>query len=1360
MKPHRSGLLAALLILVNLAWLAAPAAAQAGAQFRYFRFTDWVLRDSLDGTFNPAAEGPQFSEVVFFNGDDQVGDQQSITASNNDGQPGPSEQPENVLDSNVNTKWYDTERANLVFDFGDVVTIDRFQLSTANDVADRDPVGWRFQGSNDNVTWTTVDLRQMTGDYLDTGQMPTDRLTQGEVILFNSVNRPPEVTFTAIAGGVRSGEALNVAPGTMVSLQWDGGALANAATLDIGQGPQTVAISGSRNITISAAQTVTFRATSGGGAAEETIQFFVGAQTQAVQINELFPNGTLAGAVLCDRDGDPSDWLEINNPNPFAISLANYRVTNASVNSGGLVLPAGTQIEGNGQLVLFASGKASSAGELHLPFNLDNPNQTISVFAPGGNRDDQFNSRPAVPENVSYGRTSSGGFDFFTQPTPNAANTTPPGPLGPEVIFSETSQTFTGTLGIRLDSAGASGQIRYTLDGTIPTETNGLTAQGTFGVASSTIVRARVLAPGFAPGPVRSESYSRIDNTVANTARTLPVVVIENFDNGAISSSPQFQPAAFSLYEAGPDGQVRPQGVPSVSSRVGIRQSQNSDRRAKLSLDLRFYQDGSDAPRDLELFNFSADSEWILYAPYTFDTSLIRTPFINELANAAGYKVPQTRLVEVYLNTSGGISFGSGVAEPSNDYYGVYVLMERPTINEERLEIEALQKNDRSAEDTTGGYVLRIDDPSSGGQAFFSTRGYPLAVNGINTRPAYIYDEPAGSELSAVQRAAILEDLDAWETALFDGDDVTRWQDLMDLDAAIDYNLFSTFIKDPDAFRTNAFLYQPQGGKLTFGPLFQSERGLAASNDSRSWRDTQWLASGERADPFEYLWWREFFRDQDFGQLWVDRWWELRDGVMANEAMQDRIAALAQQVMTAQVTNFARWPARTPNNQESRGQLDFSGAAGGANSWQEEVDHLSNWVARRADWIDSRLGLRPPILQDGAVVTAGTTVEADSVNGIGYYTTNGEDPRSPGGMPNPDAVRFTGRTNIAINQDTVVKVRSQGPSQAGKFEAPWTAMTTETFLVGGTAASNITLAITELMYHPAEPSTAESAVSASRDDYEFIELRNLSSQTLKLAGVRISGEVTFEFPAGATLPPNGAGVLVSNRAAFLTRYSTGQTILGEYGGKLSDGGGRLIFRDLAGNPFYDFTYDDDLDLGWATVADGTGRSLVLDMPLGMNNLNEAAVWRGSLARLGTPGEVFTDFFAEFTAAFFPGQNNQNVVGETADPDGDGLGNLLEIGLGLDPTVPNTAPMTPVAIQNLTVNGTRSPYAVISFEQASGLGGVVVVAEFSTLLRPETFSANGVLMRRVDLGNGRERVSYRFPTPFTGGRLFARVRVSR
>ncbi|NQU19688.1 MAG: lamin tail domain-containing protein, partial [Candidatus Nealsonbacteria bacterium] len=181
-----------------------------------------------------------------------------------------------------------------------------------------------------------------------------------------------------------------------------------------------------------------------------------------------------------------------------------------------------------------------------------------------------------------------------------------------------------------------------------------------------------------------------------------------------------------------------------------------------------------------------------------------------------------------------------------------------------------------------------------------------------------------------------------------------------------------------------------------------------------------------------------------------------------------------------------------------------------------------------------------------------------------------------------------------------------------------------------TALSN-SLRITEIMYHPAEPTPAEATAGfTDKDQFEFIELHNIGAVPLDLSDVELTDGVHFVFGTGnvTSLAPDGYAVVVKDVDAFAQRYGSEVNVAGSYTvetEQLSNGGERITLADAQAGVLFDFDYN-DAD-GWPGRADGKGASLVLiapdDVPDGESvraeYLSDPDNWQSSVAYLGTPG---------------------------------------------------------------------------------------------------------------------------------------------
>ncbi len=66
----------------------------------------------------------------------------------------------NAFDQNSGTEWfYSGVMGWLQYDLGHTETVQRYTVISANDKVGRDPRDWQFQGSNDGVSWTTLDTQ-------------------------------------------------------------------------------------------------------------------------------------------------------------------------------------------------------------------------------------------------------------------------------------------------------------------------------------------------------------------------------------------------------------------------------------------------------------------------------------------------------------------------------------------------------------------------------------------------------------------------------------------------------------------------------------------------------------------------------------------------------------------------------------------------------------------------------------------------------------------------------------------------------------------------------------------------------------------------------------------------------------------------------------------------------------------------------------------------------------------------------------------------------------------------------------------------------------------------------------------------
>ena len=268
-------------------------------------------------------------------------------------------------------------------------------------------------------------------------------------------------------------------------------------------------------------------------------------------------------------------------------------------------------------------------------------------------------------------------------------------------------------------------------------------------------------------------------------------------------------------------------------------------------------------------------------------------------------------------------------------------------------------------------------------------------------------------------------------------------------------------------------------------------------------------------------------------------------------------------------------------------------------------------VGREGYWNLMRLKAGESVLSqyDADIETGG----GGDGEGTIYYTTNGVDPRLVGGSVHPNAI--SGST-VTITSPVHVKARiiSSGDGE-------WSALTEATFVTAGDPQPG-ELVVSELHYHPAPPTPDEQqAGHLDGDDFEFLELLNVSAEPVDISGTRLDGAVTLDLgtltdPDDRVLLPGERLLLAGDADAFSERYGTNIHVAAIYDGKLNNGGENFNLL-LDESPLISFTYNDKSP--WPESPDGDGPSLVLRMPFGDPDHNNPFAWRPSAFFGGSPG---------------------------------------------------------------------------------------------------------------------------------------------
>ena len=196
------------------------------------------------------------------------------------------------------------------------------------------------------------------------------------------------------------------------------------------------------------------------------------------------------------------DWIELRNAGAAATDIGGWMLTDNQATPAKWIFPAGTSVPAGGYLVVACSGRNVTApppgGLLHTNFSLNSKGEYLALRDAGGAIRSELTNVPDQDSFHSWGvDAGSGVFRYLDLATPGAANTAgTANNITNEVNFDKATGFHSAPLTVALSTTAAGAAIRYTLDGSDPTETSTLytgpfdpTGQPSQGPGAGTILR-------------------------------------------------------------------------------------------------------------------------------------------------------------------------------------------------------------------------------------------------------------------------------------------------------------------------------------------------------------------------------------------------------------------------------------------------------------------------------------------------------------------------------------------------------------------------------------------------------------------------------------------------------------------------------------------------------------------------------------------------------------------------------------------------------------------------------------------------------------------------------------------------------
>lgn len=260
------------------------------------------------------------------------------------------------------------------------------------------------------------------------------------------------------------------------------------------------------------------------GASVLLLTMVLPAPGQSVVINEFVASNQRG---LLDGDGNASDWIELYNGSAASVVLGGWYLTDDRSNlrkwffPRGLVLPAGKY------LIVFASGQAEatgayadSKGYLHTNFSLDKDGEYLALVAPDGAVVHEYTPRyPPQQADTSYG-LRQGTFRYFAPPTPGQVNGPGFAGLVEPTRHSHERGFYEQPFELRISCGTPEAVIRYTRDGSEPTEQYGTiyNPPAPILITTTTDVRSAAFKTGWKPVSVTTHTYLFVNDVARQPA--------------------------------------------------------------------------------------------------------------------------------------------------------------------------------------------------------------------------------------------------------------------------------------------------------------------------------------------------------------------------------------------------------------------------------------------------------------------------------------------------------------------------------------------------------------------------------------------------------------------------------------------------------------------------------------------------------------------------------------------------------------------------------------------------------------------------------------------------------------------------
>jgi CotH protein/chitobiase/beta-hexosaminidase-like protein len=533
---------------------------------------------------------------------------------------------------------------------------------------------------------------------------------------------------------------------------------------------------------------------------------------------------------------------------------------------------------------------------------------------------------------------------------PGETPTAPSEEAGPslegDIRFSEPSGTFTGSLAVSIETPIEGAQIRFTLDGSEPGPDAPIYDGTPVVVDGTRQIRAQAYLAEATAGRAGTALYvARTFDVVSD----LPLIVVEGYGAGQPMDRDVYVDMGFLVYEP-VDGVASLANAPTLATRGGYHlrgQSSASFEQAPYRIEL---WDNASEDADYPLLGMPAEGDWALIGPYS-DRTLIRNAFTYDLGRDMGLSAPRYAFAEVYINQA-------DRALGAEDYQGIYMVVETIKNNSSRLDLAQLEEADVSPEQISGGYIFKFEWAASEAPTLACTGSEPLGGGGFGFGGGMGSGGPGGgnaggtcwTDLEVVDpdplvpaQAEFLTDYIQQFHDSLHAEAFANYSQFIDVPSFVDVFIINELTRNLDAYTRSAYYYKDRGEPITAGPLWDFNltlgMGFGTNLEVVGWQFEERNVASD--------WYRLLGTDPEFLALVSARWQELRQTLLSEDQLNQRIDALTAPLQNAAVRDFERWPVADV----AQGIFQIPPDP----TWDGQVQVVRDWLGQRLAWLDSQL---------------------------------------------------------------------------------------------------------------------------------------------------------------------------------------------------------------------------------------------------------------------------------------------------------------------------------------------------------------------------------------------------------------------